>query len=57
MDKKRIIFVQNVDFPQQGAIDIFYYAKYLARMNVEVIVICREEKEKLEDQRIQIIQI
>ncbi len=41
MKKKTLIFVQNVWFPQQWAIDIFYYAKYLSRyddIHVKVIV-------------------
>jgi len=28
--KKNILFVQNIWFPQQWAVDIFYYAKFLA---------------------------
>ena len=27
--KKTIVFVQNVEYPQQWAVDIFYYSKNL----------------------------
>ena len=41
MKQKTIILIQNVHFPQQGAIDIFYYAKYLSQdpnLRIKVIV-------------------
>lgn len=41
MNKKTIIFVQNIEYPQQWAVDIFYYSKYLAEdptYEVKVIV-------------------
>lgn len=41
----------------QGGVDIFYYAKYLARMDVDVTVICRDEKEKIKDKNLDVISI
>jgi len=41
MKKKTIIFIQNIDYPQQWAVDIFYYSKYLSKSkkyNIKVIV-------------------
>ncbi len=41
MNKKTIVFVQNIEYPQQWAVDIFYYSKYLSRYkdyNIKVIV-------------------
>lgn len=41
MKKKSIIFIQNIEYPQQWAVDIFYYSKYLSKFedtNVKVIV-------------------
>lgn len=39
--KKTIVFVQNIEYPQQWAVDIFYYSKYLSKYynyNIKVIV-------------------
>lgn len=39
--KKTIIFIQNIEYPEQWAVDIFYHSKYLSKykdLNIKVIV-------------------
>lgn len=58
MEKKTIIFVQNVDFPQQWAVDMFYYAKFLSReKNIHVKVIVSEVKEDISHENLEIIEL
>ena len=58
MKKKTIIFVQNVSFPQQGAVDIFYYAKFLSReKNIRVKVIVSEINENISSEDLEIIHL
>lgn len=56
MEKKTIIFIQNIDFPQQWAVDIFYYAKFLSKeKNINVKVIVSEIKEDISHENLEVI--
>lgn len=58
MEKKTIIFIQNVDFPQQWAVDIFYYAKFLSKeKNIHVKVIISKIKEDISHQNLELIEL
>ena len=58
MEKKTIIFVQNVSFPQQWAVDIFYYAKFLSReKNIRVKVIVSKINEDISSEDLEIIHL
>lgn len=54
--RKSIVLVQNVWFPQQWAIDIFYYAKYLSK-NYDVKVIVSHIEEDISHQHLEILPI
>lgn len=58
MSYKHIVLVQNINFPQQWAVDIFYYAKYLSLNNrYKVTVLIHTNKSKLLSSSLEIIQI
>lgn len=57
-NKKTIVFIQNIEYPQQGAVDIFYYSKFLSRyddFNIKVIV--SKINEKIENNNLEIIEL
>ncbi len=57
-NKKTIVFVRNVEYPQQGAIDIFYYSKILSQykeFNVKVIV--SKINENISNNNLEIIEL
>lgn len=57
-NKKTIVFIQNVEFPQQGAIDIFYYAKYLSKYDdTHVKIIVRKINENISHENLEIVQL
>jgi len=56
--KKTIIFVQNIEYPQQWAVDIFYYSKYLSKykdFNIKVIV--SKINENISNENLEIIEL
>lgn len=56
--KKTIVFVQNVEYPQQWAIDIFYYSKYLSQykeFNIKVII--SKINENIKNKDLEIIEL
>ena len=58
MKKRHIIFVQNVEYPQQWAIDIFYYAKYLSAYdNIKVSVIISKNKYNIWNKNLKIYEL
>jgi len=58
MKKKTIVFIQNIDFPQQWAIDIFYYAKYISRKkNIYVKVIVSKIIDDISHDNLEIIEL
>lgn len=58
MKNKKIIFVQNVNFPQQWAVDIFYYSKYLSKYeDVKVKVIVSKISQDISSDNLEIIEL
>ncbi len=58
MKKKTIIFVQNIEYPQQWAIDIFYYSKYLSKYDdVKVKVIVSKINENISSDNLEVIEL
>jgi len=56
--KKTIVFVQNIAFPQQGAVDIFYYAQYLSKYeDIKVKVIVSKIHENISNNNLEIIEL
>lgn len=55
---KTIIFIQNIEFPEQWAVDIFYYAKYLSKYeDIKVKVIVSKINEDISNKNLHIIEI
>jgi len=55
---KTIIFIQNIEFPQQWAIDIFYYSKYLSKYeDIKVKVIVSKINENISNDNLEIIEL
>lgn len=58
MDKKIIIFVQNIEYPQQWAVDIFYYSKFLSKDNdYKIKVIVSKINEDISNDNLEIIEL
>ncbi len=58
MTQRTIIFVQNVDFPQQWAVDIFYYTKYLSKYkDIKIKVIVSKINENVSNKNLEIIEL
>lgn len=58
MDKKTIIFVQNIEYPQQWAVDIFYYSKFLSNDNdYKIKVIVSKINEDISNDNLEIIEL
>ena len=58
MEKRNIIFVQNIEYPQQWAVDIFYYSKLLSKYdNYKITVICSKINEDISNKNLNIIEI
>ncbi len=58
MNNKTIVFVQNVEYPQQWAVDIFYYSKYLAKdSNYDVKVIVSKINEYISSDNLEVIEL
>lgn len=56
MGKKKIVFVHNVEYPQQWWVDIFYYSKYLSRYkDYDITVIVSDINESIKNQNLYII--
>lgn len=56
--KKTIVLVQNVEYPQQWAIDIFYYSKYLSYYDdFEVVVIVSKIHDDISSDNLRIIEL
>lgn len=57
-NKKNIIFLQNVEYPQQWAVDIFYYSKYLSKYeDINVKVIVSKINENISNENLEIIEL
>lgn len=57
-NKKTIIFVQNIEYPQQWAVDIFYYSKFLSKYNnYKVKVIISKINEDISNENLEIIEL
>ena len=57
-NKKHIVFVQNVEYPQQWAIDIFYYSKFLSKhKNIKIKVIISKIGEDISNENLEIIEL
>lgn len=55
---KTIIYIQNIEFPQQWAIDIFYYSKYLSKYeDIKVKVIVSKINEDISNKNLEIIEL
>lgn len=58
MKKKTIVFVQNIEYPQQWAVDIFYYSKYLSKYeDIKVKVIVSKINENISNKNLEIIEL
>lgn len=58
MLSKHIIFVQNVEYPKQWAVDIFYYSKYLSKYpNYKIKVIVSKINEDISNENLEIIEL
>jgi len=56
--KKTIIFVQNIEYPQQWAVDIFYYSKYLSKdKNYNIKVIVNKINDDISNENLEIIEL
>jgi len=55
---KTIVFIQNVEYPQQWAVDIFYYSKYLSKYNdFKIKVIVSKINEDIYNKNLEIIEL
>ncbi len=53
-----IVFIHNIEYPQQWAIDIFYYSKYLSKYNnYNIKVICKKINEDISNNNLEIIEL
>lgn len=58
MEKKTIIFVQNIEYPQQWAVDIFYYSKYLSKYDdFDIKVIVSKINENISNKNLEILEL
>lgn len=56
--KKTILFIQNIEYPQQWAVDIFYYSKYLSKYeDIKVKVIVSKINENISNKNLEIIEL
>ena len=56
--KKTIVFVQNIEYPQQWAVDIFYYSKYLSKYyNYNIKVIVSKINEDINNDNLELIEL
>lgn len=55
---KNILFIHNTQFPQQWAIDIFYYSKFLSKYeDIKVKVIVSKVNEDISNKNLEIIEL
>jgi hypothetical protein len=58
MEKRTIVFVQNIEYPQQWAVDIFYYSKYLSKYkDFKIKVIVLKTNENIWNENLEIIEL
>lgn len=58
MKKKTLVFVQNIEYPQQWAVDVFYYSKYLSKyQDIKIKVIVSKINENITNKNLEIIEL
>ena len=56
--KNTIIFVHNIEYPQQWAVDIYYYSKFLSKYsNYNIKVIVSKINENIISDNLEIIEL